>query len=432
MRFFISVLLTVLSLSNIAFSAAKKPKNVIELTPQELPSNQQEPVQAAPIIEAKPVNEFDDIASYLAGYGDAPEDHKLAMDALWQHYETKNLKAFQDWQKQEISSSDINASCSVFYPFSGPDVLHMLTLFPSCKKYIMIGLEAPGKLEHLTKEKIHLARLRQGISSLLNRSFFVTREMWDDFAIERNGVVTPILTLLKRMNYNIVNVERMYLSNNGVLSDNAKVGNGIKITIKAANNDYEQEIYYFKKILTGNAHGVNELLNASDFLITYLKAAQYALFDPRFSLIRSSIVEKSSMVLQDDSGLTFRYLNNKQWQMTLYGNYESPYGAEFAGYMQKDLKKSYQTLNLKPLPFSLGYGYKKINSMMIKALKVKKHHVEKPAALAMPKEASEEQVKDVEETPNEPKLEDAQDNSTNTTSAADEAVSKIPGMAIKH
>ncbi len=428
----------VLSGNNFAFCASKSPNHAVELESVKEVQNAQNPSVAEEATPPPPNNQddkntvaeqtkFDRIAKYLAGYDEAPADHKLAMDALWQHYEIRNLKAFQDWQKQEMTN--ITDTCSVFYPFSGPDVLHMLTLFPTCKKYIMIGLEAPGKLENLTKEKIHLTRLRQGISSLLSRSFFVTREMWEDFAIERNGIITPILTLLKRMNYDIVNVERIYLSNTGVISDQAKVGNGLKIIFKAAGKEDTQELYYFKKILTGNAHGVNELLKSSDFLITYLKAAQYALFDPRFALIRSAIIEKSSIVLQDDSGLPFRYLNNKQWQLTFYGNYEAPYGREFAGYIQKDLKKTYQSIAAKPLPFSLGYGYKKINSMMLKAIKVK-------STVATPAVDSIDHTKDLEQKPlaaptQQPPLADEVDATIITTPTTTSS-SKLPGMAIKH
>ncbi len=322
-------------------------------------------------------NQFDDIANYLAGY-DSSIEHKEGMDKLWGDYEDKNLKHLKEWQTTEIASLNLSGSCKVFYPFSGPDVVHMITLFPNCKKYVMVGLEPNGRVANLTKEKIDLGFLREGIHSVLNRSFFVTSEMWTSFRVEKNGLIVPMLALLKRLNCKIINVEQFYLNEQGISSTDVKVGNGIKITFKQEAYDYPQEIFYIRKSLTEDAHGIDQFIKNDKPLITYLKAAQYTLFDPRFAIIRKAIVDESEIVLQDDSGLPYRYFNNNNWQVSFYGNYEGPYGKEFKGYRQEDLKRAYEKSELKSLPFSLGYGYRKISTILIKAIKKTLTMEEKP------------------------------------------------------
>jgi hypothetical protein len=313
-------------------------------------------------------NQFDEIANYLAGY-DSPIEHQEEMDKLWDDYEEKNLKYLQEWQISEIASLNLSNDCKVFYPFSGPDVVHMITLFPNCKKYVMVGLEPNGRVANLEKEKIDLEFLRKGIYSLLNRSFFVTSEMWGSFRIEKNGLMVPMLALLKRLDCQIIKVEQFYLNEQGISTTDVKVGNGIKITFKQDDYDYPQEIFYIRKSLTEDAHGIDLFIKNDKPLITYIKAAQYTLFDSRFAIIRKAIVDQSDIVLQDDSGLPYRYFNNKNWQVSFYGNYEGPYGKEFKAYGQEDLKRVYEKSDLKPLPFSLGYGYRKISTILIKAIK---------------------------------------------------------------
>jgi hypothetical protein len=311
---------------------------------------------------------LDDLASNLAGLTGNSE-HKQAMENLWQAYEEKNLTSLKLWQQQEIAPLEISKKCTLFYPFSGPDIVHMISLFPACEKYIMVGLEATGKISNLDIDKIDLAKLRQGLHSLLNRSFFVTREMWDDFSIESNGVLTPIITLLKRMNASLIALETFYLDSDGKIKTNVAIGNGIKIIFKLKDQDNHQELYYIKKSLIGNEHGIDKLIEGEPLVITYLKAAQYALFDPRFNLIRKTIIDKSQLLLQDDSGIPYHYFNNKDWEISYYGNYEGAYGKDFAGYNQPDLKKAYNKHESKALPFSLGYGYRKITTILLKMIK---------------------------------------------------------------
>ncbi|AIL65908.1 hypothetical protein NOVO_07875 [Rickettsiales bacterium Ac37b] len=290
----------------------------------------------------------------------------VQLEALWQNYYNTNLKEIDKWAHAELEQ-DKFLNCTLFYPFSGPDVVHMMMLFPSCSSYIMIGLEPPGKILNLTIENINLDKLSQGIFSLLRRSFFITKDMWSDFGKPNHGVIIPIVVLLKKLQFNIISSEQIILTDEGNIEPNIN-GNGIKLQVKNSNKNFVQNIYYISTSLM-NKNAMELFLKKQDApLITYLKAAQYAFFDPRFIPMRNVILEKSRMVLQDDSGIPFRYFD-KSWIKELYGQYAGPYGKSFKGYKQLDLLHAYSVNNTKPIKFRLGYGYGKVPSCLIKMVK---------------------------------------------------------------
>jgi hypothetical protein len=69
------------------------------------------------------------------------------------------------------------------------------------------------------------------------------------------------------------------------------------------------------------------------------------------------ILTKSQFILQDDTGIPFRYFKEKNWEIHLYGQYAKPI-KDFSGVEQQDLKAAYQDKNkIKRLPFHLGYHY---------------------------------------------------------------------------
>jgi hypothetical protein len=92
-------------------------------------------------------------------------------------------------------------------------------------------------------------------------------------------------------------------------------------------------------------------------VVTYLKSTSYMTHQPEFRTIRDKIVSMSSAVLQDDSGVPYRFFTPEQWDVQLYGNYQQPYGS-FRYLVEPDLKAAFQKPeNVKKLDFRIGYGY---------------------------------------------------------------------------
>jgi hypothetical protein len=85
---------------------------------------------------------------------------------------------------------------------------------------------------------------------------------------------------------------------------------------------------------------------------------------PEFSLIRDQILANSGAILQDDSGIPYRYFQTGAWKVQLFGDYNRPYGS-FRWLEQSDLRNAYKSAGSKPLAFRVGYGYSRIASNLL-------------------------------------------------------------------
>ena len=84
-------------------------------------------------------------------------------------------------------------------------------------------------------------------------------------------------------------------------------------------------------------------------------------YQGRFDTIRSVILAQSGLIIQDDSGIPYRYFTGDTWDLSLHGIYNKPI-AKFGSMYQADFKESMNRLSKGPLPFSYGYHYKQNQS----------------------------------------------------------------------
>jgi hypothetical protein len=131
------------------------------------------------------------------------------------------------------------------------------------------------------------------------------------------------------------------------------------------------KLYYFSTNLADQRLKANTgflaFLSELNGVTSYFKATSYMTHKPEFSEIRDQVLAKSVAVLQDDSGIPFKYFDAQPWQVQLFGDYERPYGS-FRWLEQKDLRKAYST-SAKPLDFQIGYGFRKVPSNLLFAKK---------------------------------------------------------------
>ena len=105
---------------------------------------------------------------------------------------------------------------------------------------------------------------------------------------------------------------------------------------------------------------------------TFLKSASYLLHYGSFTTIRNLILDKSDYLVQDDTGIPFKYFNNADWKVSLFGIYEKPVKDFIDDLYQEDLDSAYKsTINLKKLDFSLGYHWSSKEQNQIVAKKNK-------------------------------------------------------------
>ena len=255
----------------------------------------------------------------------------------------------------------------MFYPFSGPDVLYADTLFPDSKILLMAGLEPVGELRDLSKLESegklgdYLGEVKISLTTILSASFFKTKDMQNDFNHEMvNGLVPAMVVFLAREGYTIDSLQNVSLGYDGTVHNGRGSGApGVQITY-----DGGRTVLYFQTNLSNDGQhenpGFTHLMHRLAPGVTYLKAASYLLYEDYFSTIRNAILDDSRGVVEDDSGIPFKYFPSKEWEVTPYGNYTGPIPL-FKEHYQSDLEEFYK--HNSPEPLSFGSGYKFVASV---------------------------------------------------------------------
>ena len=326
------------------------------------------------------------------------QTHKEKLDAAFGTEQTRLAKQ-KEFQKSEINPHIKAKNC--FYPFGGADSWNVSTFFPDCEKYLLVGLEPAGTLSFaesfLSKSRDTMAgrlgAFRGSLQSILSNSFFVTREMDGDYRGQKtDGLLVPMLVLLARHHeVTIEKVQYVMLTDSGTTVDRdpkdksipRSTNKMVEITFKRPGGT-EQKMYFTTANLGPTTSelkgypglqmnsGLLQFLDTFGRVNTFMKATSYMPHRQEFTLIRNNILSRSDLVLQEDTGIPYRYYTPADWDFRLFGAYSTPIKI-FAGYRQPDMVKAFKEEGrAKPLGFAIGYGSKKQASGMQMAIRKSK------------------------------------------------------------
>jgi len=394
-RFFCLVLAVLLaSCSN---HAAKNPEASASSKSDSTASSGTNAVITDTTINKDSRNKLNDVALYLAGM--KPDSfiaipaalqnlpyYKLYSDSMnrgFAHIEQIRLSKMRDWARTELAP-ELAAPRTVFYPFSGPDVLHCVQFYPDADQYVMIALERYGSMPVM--EKMDAAKTTNTLNAILKsledifgKSYFITRKMMRDVSNPWNGMTPVAAVFLVRAGYSVLDIKYKQLLDDGktlveIPSDSVSNYRNACVEIYFRKNGASkiQKIVYFKSNLCDSAYEKKEgfmdnkplqtYLNNMPECYTYLKSASYLMSYKTFSVIRDICLRKSKSILQDDTGIALKYIDKAKWTIQFYGNYVTPV-KDFSGVYQEDMHKAYtDSANVKPLPFSLGYHWANKNT----------------------------------------------------------------------
>jgi hypothetical protein len=339
---------------------------------------------------------YNDIARYIAGMKQLPGSPLIPLekdtfwmryarvfDAAWKILDQSRLSPMQKWSVNELSNQH-KMNLDIFYPLSGPDILHVYTFFPMVKQYHLYALEIAGvmpDLQHLAPWATHfyLNEVYLSLGDVFKRSYFITSKM-ETFLQQGfvDGTLPLICLFLVRSNHEILNVKYYHLNDDGSetrLKDSSAVhyNDFVKVYFRNNKDSTVQIVTYMQCDLSNNAFmhntGLTNYYNNMPLAVTYLKSGSYLLHQDMFSLIRNVILYRSHTILEDDTGIPFRFFPWGKWNVSLYGVYVKPV-ADFSGVFQTDLQKAYTDMLLhkpKTLPFSLGYHWGSNAQNLIKA-----------------------------------------------------------------
>jgi hypothetical protein len=129
---------------------------------------------------------------------------------------------------------------------------------------------------------------------------------------------------------------------------------GVKISYRKGMRG-PQTLYYFQANVANGAEcsRFTSWLRSLGEGASYLKAASYLMHGGGFTQVRDFLLQTSPLIVEDDSGIPFRYFDPNRWKLKVFGEYNQPI---FSGYYQNDFRDAYATkANAGPLPFGAGY-----------------------------------------------------------------------------
>lgn len=312
-------------------------------------------------------------------------EHKTFTDTSWKLTRSSMLDPIAAWTKEKNIGDDRD-SVLCFYPLSGPDFLFGNAFFPDADNYVMLGLEPKGSLTDFRKMNDdalvkYFEGMRASMKYLNTRGYFVTSHMSKDFnRYYLNGMVHMILYMMAKTNHKIIAVKNIYLDQKGAVRDTPKFPPGaitaVNITYLSPDQKEKRNAYYFSlnasdKYLTEHPE-FKLFVNSFPRRVSYMKSASCVLQNTPFSIMRE-LVLGSDKVLQDDTGVPYKYfVKQGDFDIQLHGTYSSVI-KDLSWCLQKDLKKDLDSSDFHgDLPFRISYNGNYGEGMLLYAVKKKK------------------------------------------------------------
>ena len=332
---------------------------------------------------------FDDTAKFLAGMppAEASPLSALTKERNWQQHVKTMDKAFATVEKSTLSPIRVwsaanlkSPQSTLFYMFSGPDFLFADAFFPNATTYVMAGLEPAGDIPDLMKLQRRggvpgLGHLESSMRTLLAVSFFITKEMQSSLGESAlRGTIPVLYVFLARTGKHVRDVSLIHIDNEGEVQPEDKkaktAARGVKIVFAGADGR-ERTLYYFTTNLANDGTKSGGFLKFLDKLgpaDSFHKSASYLMHGNEFSRIRDFIVAKSAAVVQDDSGIPYRFFDEKDWQLYPFGRFPEASELFPHGYQPK-FRDLFKKDRAGKLDFGIGYRWRVGQSNLLLAVK---------------------------------------------------------------
>jgi hypothetical protein len=321
-----------------------------------------------------------DAARYLAGLSLPPGSplttltrdprwiaYSVAMDAAFSKLDQRQLSNIRTWRAEFLAPVTI-VSRTCLYFFSGPDFFYADLLYPNCSTYVLVSLEPIDPIPELLSVPPALLQntlqtIEVSLNTLVNFGYFQTQELRGYLQHSQlKGVLPIIFVFLARSGKEILNVDYISLTKEGP--------RGVKVSFLDPATGARKVLYYFSADLSDDglkrSQEVLRFCNKLGPTNSFLKAASYLLHQNGFNIARNYLLRVSASILQDDSGIPFRYFTPKSWTLRFFGSYTGPIDL-FKDYYQPDLRQYYAASYPKPLTFPFGYQWNPHDATLILA-----------------------------------------------------------------
>jgi hypothetical protein len=289
----------------------------------------------------------------------------------WSGYSTKIGKPMMSWSAAEVQTNAKN----VFYPFSGPDFTTLHQIYPQAEHYVMIAQQRGERLVNLSELTPTAASQTLEVFSSAWKSFgtdgfFVTEYLFKYISTNKVkiGATTLIASFAHLDDFSIQKIVPISIEQDGSVIELAEDQSWDSVRFYLLKNDKPVTLDYVRMDLSNDGMKENPhhlaFFRESAKAPILLKAASHLPQNLGFTMIRDEILAQSPLIVQDETGLDYRPLNEK-FNTVLYGKFVTAHKV-FTSY-NTELAKAYQVRNdEKELPFRVGY-YKDGNYALIVA-----------------------------------------------------------------
>lgn len=313
--------------------------------------------------------------------------HRDIVQSGWAKVKRGRGGVMSQWRDEAIPSA-CTGSGTLLYPFSGPDFANAYVLFPSCRTYMLFGLELPGKVPELEKlDRRALGKLlgdvRVAVGDLVERNYFITSRMSRQLHTSQlRGVVPVLIATMALSGLEVWSVEPLELPSLRPNEEAEEPGakplrklRAVQITFQRPGSSQVQTLQYFSVDATNRG-----LAPYPEFLAhlrsakpapMLIKSASYLLQDRQFRAVRDALLESAAFLVQDDTGMPYEVLKANGWDMQLYGDYRKPIPPFHWAYQPK-LDAAYKATTATELPFAFSYHWHggKSNAMVARRASV--------------------------------------------------------------
>ena len=320
---------------------------------------------------------FTDIAHTIGGFENnfakkrkLVSNYPATVSAQFSGFTKSKMEPITHWVKENKMIPENYACKTLFYPLAGADFVYADAFFSDVRNYILVGLEKPGYLPNYdqlsnTDLQNYLNQIFNSLDISMKSGFFRTKSMAVQFNQKTvNGTLHSLLFYLARRGNKIRKIRHFILKENAVIKytsgTEGMFSPGLDIEFLTADNKVKN-LYYFNTDLSDANTKIDNFFNwVSTFgeHHTMLKAASYLNSRDYFSKTRNYILKSSNMIVQDDSGIPYKYFVDGKWQVQLYGGYKKVIPL-FSSRIQPDMVRAYADttkLTSKYLPFRIGYN----------------------------------------------------------------------------
>jgi hypothetical protein len=295
------------------------------------------------------------------------------------------LTPITNWNQAALKRNVKSDTTSVFYPFSGGDFLHVNSLYPNANHYVMMAQESVGSIPDMTK--MDKAKTREYIEAadfilrdIYAKSYFITMNMIKDTKSSPvNGMLPVLLWSVSKTGHTITSVEELTVDESGKKTYTPfKVGENtakaVRITFGNKEKGILKTLTYYSCDISNSGIEKDKALAATLKSIPasncFVKSASYLMHYETFTTIRNTVLDKAIYLVQDDTGIPYKYFDKSKFKMELYGNYVKPVSDFSENLFQKDMAAAYTTKQfMGSLSFSLGYHWQTKDQNQMIAIK---------------------------------------------------------------